>query len=350
MKVCWFGIYQSDYSRNQVLMSGLRLQGVEIIECNTINETGIKKYWSLIKKLRLIKGEYDLIFCAFPINYSVIIAKLFQRKKVVIDAFFPIYDAYVYDRKLLAPWSPLAIIYFLLDWLNIRLADLVITDTEQHAQYWKKIYPGVPVGVIPVGSYTKEFFPIVSKNVKKDFFLVSFHGSYIPLQGVDKIVAAIDLINKQNINIYFRLIGPARMFDDLGLRNKDKYLNVELVPWLKTEDLNVKLNEADVILGIFGDTAKTDRVVPNKLFQGIAVKKAVITKDTLAVRELFINDEVSLVDNSPEALASEIISLYHDRERAEMLGELGYSKYCACFTEREIGKNVHNYLRSLVNM
>ncbi len=348
MKVCWFGMYHRDYSRNQVLISGLESQGVEIVECNGINVIGIRKYWNLIKKLRSIDDEYDLLFCAFPINYNVIIAKLFQRKKIAIDAFFPLYDAHVHDRKILSPWSPLAILYFCIDWINIRLADLVITDTGQHAKYWKKLYSKVSVQVVPVGSYSKDFFPIPNFNNREDnVFTVSFHGSYIPLQGVPKIVRAVEIVNEKQKQIHFRFIGPEKMFDELNLRDKHRYPNLELVPWLNTEDLNKKLNEADIVLGIFGDTLKTNRVVPNKLFQGVAVKKAVITKDSLAIRELFSTDEILMIDNTAEALAEAIISLYSNREQVKRFGNLGHNKYLAHFTEVEIGRNIHNLLNSL---
>jgi glycosyltransferase involved in cell wall biosynthesis len=340
MKICWFGIYHREYSRNQVLISGLQQQGVEIVECNMIGGKGIEKYWELIKKIYAIDNQYDYLFCAFPINYNVLIAKFFQRKKVVIDAFFPLYDAYVHDRKLLFSWSPRALLYYCLDRINLRLADLVITDTEQHAQYWKKLHPEVSVHVIPVGSYTKEFFPISESSRKnKDNLLVSFHGSYIPLQGVHKILEAAESLKNQK-QIRFRLIGPRRMIEELDLNNTVKYPNVEAMSWLKTKELNERLNEADIILGIFGNTPKTDRVVPNKLFQGVAVLRPVITKDTPAIRELFTEREVYMIENTPEALAGAIIEMYNHPGRRQEMAEQAYSKYLREFTEDIIGRKL----------
>lgn len=347
MKICWFGIFDSTYARNRILISGLKKNtGVTVLECNTLGLRGLKKYFSLIKKLRSLHNEYDVLFCAFPINYNVIIAKFFQNKKIVIDAFFPLYDAYVFDRKVFSARSPLALVYYCLDWINVKLADLVITDTAEHASYWKRICPKARVQVIPVGSHSEDFFPEDADDIQGKPFIVSFHGSYIPLQGVEVILRAAELL-KDNRDINFRLIGPKKMIAELQPMVEQKTLRVEMIQWLPVAELNTKLNEASVVLGIFGDTPKTDRVVPNKLFQGVAVRKPVITKDTSAVRGLFTEDELCLVKNTPEALAEAILYLYQHRITGQQLASRAYRKYQTEFTEDVIGKKLHHSIGSM---
>ena len=34
MRVCYFGTYRAEYSRNQIMIEGLRRNGVEVIECH----------------------------------------------------------------------------------------------------------------------------------------------------------------------------------------------------------------------------------------------------------------------------------------------------------------------------
>jgi len=345
MKVCWFGIYEPEYSRNKVLLSGLRQANVEIIECNAISQKGFKKYFYLVQKLRLLKNEYDVIFCAFPINYNVIIAKLFQKKPIVIDAFFPLYDAYVHDRKSVQKWSLKAFIYYWLDRINLYLVKLVITDTSQHRSYFNSLYKKAQIAVIPVGASTEEFYPINTLPTKQ--FVVSFHGSYIPLQGVEKIFGAAQLL-KNEPDIFFRFIGPQRMFDDFkkeieGLKN-----NIETISWLSTDILNKKLNEADVVLGIFGDTDKADRVVPNKVFQGIAVKKPVVTKDTPAIRELFTDEELFLVTNTPEAIAASILKIKENHQSANAMAVKAYEKFLNKFSEPVLGKFLERLFKNLI--
>ena len=64
MRVCYFGIYKSTYTRNAIQMKGLRQNDVEVIECNS-RAGGIKKYFELIKKHNLIN---KFIFLNGPVN------------------------------------------------------------------------------------------------------------------------------------------------------------------------------------------------------------------------------------------------------------------------------------------
>lgn len=344
MRVCWFGIYKGDYSRNQVLMTGLHEAGVEVIECN-VKPREKFKYFKLIRKLISFKNEYDILFCAFPINYNVIFSKIFQSKPIIIDAFFPLYDAYIVDRKSSAKFSIKALVYYFLDKINLSLADLVITDTEQHKKYWLNLNSKVKVESVPVGAYTKEFFPInLQKNT--DNFIVTFHGSYIPLQGIDKIVEAAEIL-KNNRNIKFRFIGNGQLFKSVYTMIESKALDIEIIPWLNARELNVKLNESDIILGIFGDTEKTDRVIPNKVFQGVAVKKPVITKDTVAIREIFNENEIYLITNSPIEIAKAIQNLYEDDNLRDKLSLNSYNKFISNLSEIKIGSNFYKSIKEV---
>ena len=56
MKICYFGIYHSDFGRNRIYLSGLKKLGVEVVECFD-HSAGLKKYWNLVKKHRALKAR-----------------------------------------------------------------------------------------------------------------------------------------------------------------------------------------------------------------------------------------------------------------------------------------------------
>ena len=72
-----------------------------------------------------------------------------------------------------------------------------------------------------------------------------------------------------------------------------------------------------VCLGIFGTTAKAQRVVPNKVLQGAAAGCAILTSDTAAQRDALGDGAVYVPAGSPGALAEELAALVTDRQRLD---------------------------------
>jgi glycosyltransferase involved in cell wall biosynthesis len=343
MKVCWFGLYESDYSRNRILIDGLRMNGVEVIECTT-DYKNRGKYLRLLRELKKMRNQYDVIYCAFPINWNVIIARLFQRKPVVVDAFFPFHDAYVKDRKTTNRFSISALIFKFLDYINVVLADLVIADTQQHKNYWRAVYANTPIEVVPVGSDDSIFFPI-GQSTKNDTFEVLFQGTFIPLQGVEKIVSAAELI-KDHHDIKFTFIGGGQTFPDIKRLINDKKINIQLEPFMPLDELNKRINRADVLFGIFGDSQKTDRVIPNKVWQAVAIGKSVITKDTSAIRECFTDQELYLVANTPQAIAGAVLDLKKNREKGIVLAARALACYQKQYSVSMLGGQLKDYIEN----
>ncbi|MFW5853587.1 MAG: hypothetical protein ACOCU8_03125 [Patescibacteria group bacterium] len=134
-KICYCGIYDPNYPRSDILISGLKLNGVEIIYCREESNDRYR-YLKLLSKIKRVSKTTNLIFVAYPATWSAIIAKIFTNKIIVVDAFYSMYDAVVNDRKECSKFSLKEIKLWLLDWLSINLADLVITDTKTHKKYW----------------------------------------------------------------------------------------------------------------------------------------------------------------------------------------------------------------------
>ena len=85
MTICYFGNYLKDYPRNQILIKGLRLNGVKVIECHT-RHRGFRKYWSLFWQHQKVKRQYDYLLVAFSPTL-VRFARLISRKKIIFDIF-----------------------------------------------------------------------------------------------------------------------------------------------------------------------------------------------------------------------------------------------------------------------
>ncbi len=301
MTICYFGIYNPEYSRSRVLLKGLCENGIEIIECRS-TARGIKKYLELINKHRRL-GNYDLMIVAFPGYQAMILAKILSRKKIIFDAFTSLYDSLVFDRKTVKRYSLKALYYWLLDWLACCSSDRILLDTNEQIEYFIKKFKIKKEKFIRVfvGS---DMVPFPVKK-KKHYFLVHFHGSFITLQGVEYIIGAARILEKENIR--FRLIGTKikNEYQSANLRN------IEFLDDVSYEELNKYIAAADVCLGIFGITEKAKRVIPNKVYEALAAEKAVITGESPALKELLKDKQNVLCCNLADEkdLAKKILEL-----------------------------------------
>lgn len=349
LRVCWFGIYDATYPRNDILLSGLRAQGVEIIECHA-DWKSRTRYRDLIRSFRAVNpSSYDVVYAAYPATIPTILAKLLTRKPVVMDAFYGMYDAVVCDRKEVSWYHPRALKLWLLDWMSALVADYMVVDTEEHKKFWAS-FPFVhekKIARVPIGVQDRIFFPSAFKR-EDGPLLISFHGLFIPLQGVEKIVDAANLL-RDDKEIAFRIIGSGQLSHSVEERiQKYGLTTIEQIPRVSPEKLNEYLQEADVILGIFGDTKKALRVVPNKVCQGMALCKPVITMDSPAIRESFNEDELMLIPNTPEAIAQAISTLKNDGALRERLAKHGYNKIIREYSPKPLGHRLAGFLLGIV--
>ncbi len=344
LRICWFGIYDPSYPRNDILMRGLRTLCADIIEVRA-DWRDPARHRKLRDGLRALGNDYDLVYAAYPSTMPVIWAKLISRKPVVMDALYSMYDAVVNDRQEVPPYHPRAWKLWLLDWASALFADYLIVDTEQHRKYWAR-FPFVRAGkmeVVYTGIQDHLFHPGASR-APDGTFLASFHGFYIPLQGVDKIAEAAHLL-QNNPRIRFRFIGSGQLSKKVNaIIERYGLTNVEQVGRLPVEEVAARSREADAILGIFGDTEKARRVIPNKVYEGMGLRKPVITMDTPAIREQFDERDLMLVENTPAAIAAAIQALAADPERARALADAGHEKVTRLFSPEPLGRKLLAFL------
>ncbi|MCK4386495.1 MAG: glycosyltransferase [Candidatus Pacebacteria bacterium] len=323
LTICFFGRYDPNYSRNRILKRGLEQNGVKIIECRTELKR-VVKYFDLIKKHWKIRKEYDVLLVAFPGWHAMILSKFLTRKPIIFDIFLSVYDSTVFDRKNTEPNSIKARYFWFLDWLACKLADKVLLDTNEHIKYFVQEF-GIEkekFARVLVGTDERVFSPI--ENLKNNGkFTIHFHGTNISLQGIKYILESAKLLEKYP-DIQFNIIGTniKREYQN------NEYKNINFTDNVPYKKLPMQIAQTDVCLGIFGDTDKVQRVIPNKVYECIACHKPVITADTSAIRELFDESDLMLIPtaNSQE-LVKAILKLKKDVELREKLVENAYNKF-----------------------
>lgn len=355
MRVCYFGSYQREEQRNVILMNGLISNGVDLVECHSSIRATLRRYYDLWYKFqRLEPWRFDIIFVGKighgDVPLAFLLGKVF-RKPVVFDAFVSLYDTLVCDRKLIAANSPRARYYYFLDWLAVRLADIIILDTEAHASFFAQEFklPLSKFCVVPIGADERVFFPIDADQ--NDVFDVLFFGTFIPLHGVEYIIRAAKLLEDKGVDIHFRLVGRGQTYQMARrLANELQVNNVAFLDSVALCKLPTLIASCDVGLGIFGNTHKASNVVPNKAYQIIAVRKALITGDSPAAREAFVDRRHALLCKmaDPEALATAILGLKEDDRLRHKIAENGYALFKERFTSVAIGAPLKQLLEDLL--
>ena len=349
MTICYFGNYQKDYPRNQTLISGLRQNNCQVLECQT-REWGIKKYWSLYRQHRQIKNKYDFLIVAFQGHSLVWFAKLISSKPIIFDAFVSLYLANVEDRQLYSPQSIKAKYYAWLDRISCQLADKVLLDTQTQINYFIKKYriKKDKFERIFVGANNDTYYPDSRPQTSDSKFIVHWHGYIVPFYAVDIIIKAAHLLQK-HADIQFRLVtrfnNKYKIIKDIaaGL----KLTNLKFYSETPHQELAKLINRAHICLGIFGNNKKAELVIPNKVIEALACKKAVITADTAAMHELFKDKENILLcqPNNPADLVTKILSLKNDINLRNSLADRGYQLYLNQLTPKILGKQLKDLLK-----
>ncbi len=347
MRILYFGVYNPDYSRNRVLIKGLKANGIEIVECRASAKSRLK-YLKLFWKFMRTPG-FDLLLVGFPGQEVMFLARLLTGKPIIFDAFTSHYGGYIIDRQYYSKTSWRAKYYRFLDAWSCKLANLVLLDTNAHIDFFVKEFKLDRKKFLRVfvGTDSDIFYPReVSKETDK--FLVHFHGSYIPLQGVEYIIRAAKLLEKESVA--FNLIGRGQTYkknrqlaEELGLKN------IKFIDMVSYEKLADYINMADICLGIFGDSSKTDLVIPNKVYEAIACSKPVITAGAPAIKELFHDRTDIILCNraDPADLAKKIVELKNHLSFRKEIAIAGYTLFKTSLSRSIITAELINVINKL---
>jgi glycosyltransferase involved in cell wall biosynthesis len=315
MKILFTGDYTSDYNRTNILLKGLKsIPEIEVLEYPIAS----KKKWNK-KEFQGLETTADVIFLPSFTHNSVPFIRKKTKKPIIFDPLISRYLTKVFDYKLVWKYSPRGLKNFLKDLRAFRASDIIIADTQAHKEYFINAFKIVPekIQVLPIGVNTSDFAAVNLPELDPTKFKIGFYGGFIPLQGVKNIIQAAKIL-KDNTDLSFELIGTGFEYEEIKNQVKQWGLqNISFLGWVQYENLAAIISQWDICLGIFGTTIKSNLVIPNKIYHYAAMGKAIITKQSPAITEIFCNNNsIVLCSERPEDIADKIIYLFnHSRER-----------------------------------
>lgn len=299
---------------------------------------------ALTKDLELSSDIYILM----PFSKNQFIKNFFKRNRIINDFFISNYDTYIYDRQKIKKSNPRAWWKYFQDWINFRFSHYLLSDTQHHFEYWEKLF-GKYKGkhfVLPVLADKEIYFPNQDAPVNQPIKIL-FYGSFIPLHGIDIILKAFKLLENKGLDFEANIIGTGQtykkmlqLYQDLDLKNV--YMNGQVIDEIKLAN---EIRNADIILGIFGNSQKALSVIPNKVYQALACQKPIITMETKAILEFFTENDLVFSKNSEESLAETIFDLSIDSNKRKVISENGYKSFIQLYDKTE--KEFRSFIKSI---
>jgi len=374
LRVCYFGTYRANFTRNRILISGLRAQeNVVVHECHATlwhsiedrveQASGgwrsprfwwrvISTYWQLFRRHNC-SPEYDVMLVGYPGQFDSYLARLltwWRRKPMVLDIHMSLY--LVAEERGLTQKSPLSgRLIFLLEKGGLKLPDLLIAENGAYEGYYCQKYhlSAEEFQRVPHGADERVFHPRPIQP-PDDSFRVTYHGTFLPSHGMDAIIgSAVLLRHRPDIQFHFFGNGPEReRIETIAVSRRLQ--NVTFHGFVDMDELLDNLAQSHICLGVFGTTKQSNFTIQNKLWQGLAMGRAVVSGDSQIVREALSHREhIYLVEReNPQALAEAISKLQADPTMRERMARAGYERFMEGNSIIAIGEAMEKALRILV--
>jgi glycosyltransferase involved in cell wall biosynthesis len=146
---------------------------------------------------------------------------------------------------------------------------------------------------------------------------VIFFGLFTPLQGTPVLGQALRMLTGST-NVHVLMVGHGQDYACTRALAAGASF-VQWRDWVPIDELAELTATYDVCLGIFGDSPKAMRVVPNKIYQGAAAGCAIITSDTEPQRRTLGNAAHFVRPGDATALAGALRTLAGDRAQLRTL-------------------------------
>ena len=357
IKVCHVVSYRDPgYIRTRNLRAAIaHIDGVELFDA-TNSRRGFLRYletlWKMLRiRLRHNPDVYVLGFRGHEIFWAVRLIAI--GRPLLFDEFMSPSDALLSEGKGGLPGRLAGALIFPLEWLCLALSARCLTDTVLHRQFIADRFAvrEEKIDVVYVGAAEPGQEAARDGGGTDKPLSVLFYGTFLPLHGMDVLLRACKLVEKQPIE--FRIIGGKgkALARFRTLLDELKPGNVVHDTWVDFDELQSEvIPGADLCLGgPFGGTPQARRVITGKAFQFLAQSKATVIGR--------VDEPVAFVDRrncllveqgSPESLAAAFEWACAHRNELATIGRNGRLLFDKQFSVSALAAQVEPALRSVL--
>jgi len=309
LRVVQYGVHDPGYPRNARLRAFLETQvgaRVHVVPRSRGGSRVARALRDLRALTRAAAGADLVVLSEFRSSQALVVRAVtsITRARLLVDCFVLSHETAVDDWARVRPASLRALRLAVLDALAVRCAELVLTDTEPRAaDLVRRHRPSAPVLALAVGApgWARPQPPAAPH----DDLRVLYYGGYVPLHGVDLVLDALAAVGtRRRMSVLFVGDGPDRARLESRAARLGAAAHCRFVGAVPEAELLGHVAWADVVLGVFGASAKARGVVANKVWQGLACGRVVITQRSPALETIASVVGEALVQTEPGSAAS----------------------------------------------
>lgn len=348
--VCFFGAYDRRYPRNRILREGLRRAGVDVLEAWVPERRALRRYPALATAFARVARASQLVVVPEFRHKDVPLARLVcGRRPLIFDPLVSRHDTLVDDWRLHRRGSPQARWNKNIDASALRLADRVLCDTWAHGALFESLGAArSKLRRVLVGA-EDAFFAVPPPPPEPPVRLV-YIGGFLPLHGVPVLINAAGMLERRAARLpefRIQLVGRGIEFEEaLALAARLALERLDFTGVTDYGDAPRVLADAHVALGAFGAGEKAGRVIPHKVYQGLAAGRPVVTGDGPGLREVLTPEEhlIAVPRGDAEALAAALERVIEDSALRARIGAAGRARALEIATPDRVGDSLREVL------
>ena len=341
-KIICLSLYEKNYSRGSVY-----LNSSFVIKSNVLFKqikSGLRNSVSEIRAITKSEKESETIFviCS-PSHILVPILRIFWKGKIVLDAGWPLTDAALsreFDRLKLYRLAK----SFLIDVLSLNLASRILLESSaQASRVSRKFFiPKQKIHVLLTGfdessisEGATEIPELSGLDLSKP--IVTFRGSVNPESGLDiiSLMSCLPGAARFNLLICVNKVLPKMNFSENTRVITRRLTVLELAKIYKI---------SEVFIGQVSENRRLSHTIPHKAFEAGFFKKAYISIDKPAIRELYNFDDSVEYRNrfTREILLESILDLLDNPAKLRTREMLISESYQRLSNQDNLGKKFIN--------
>jgi hypothetical protein len=288
-----------------------------------------RMYFDLFKLRRRMEPD-SIILVMSPSHKVCLPAKLITRRKVYLDAGWPLTDG-VLSRGVRPNKIPKLMKSFFLDFLSFHSAELILVESNGQlrrvnrnflvpSSRIKVAFTGLNEGAFSELTHvTSEVSTLDEKlDLPTDRIVVLFRGRINNESGINTIIAAAEVLIAEAS--FVMVTSPSKEVMNLPS-------NCFLVSDVTETEMSLLYERADIALGQISKHPRLKYTIPHKAFEAGYFAKCYVTPQSKGILELFSRESVFLMDDASVECLVEAIRLLKDSQLRRNYEKSIHEKY-----------------------